>query len=277
MWKRTTALLGVGIASALAVAAASAQSPYSTDHIGFDLRNPLTAKRVHVNRTANGKESSSEFLEFVARDSEGRLRIEKRGTVKGPAGSTEEVMLNTREGETFNVSREMLGTVVLVFDWPGEKLISIQPGMRIARVTELRAQLSRPSPDRPFSYYYAAMLRRETIPNLSAEDLGYKEIEGFQARGIRITNLGTEKDGAWGGKPIRSDEMWLSDDLAAMVLRIHKDLKNGTEDREVLTNIKREEPEAALFEIPPGYTVNPTPGEMPFQKLENGKTVNRKN
>ena len=43
------------------------------------------------------------------------------------------------------------------------------------------------------------------------------------------------------------------------------------EDIITLTNIKREEPAHSLFEIPPGYKIDPTPDEMPFQMAEDGR------
>ncbi len=82
---------------------------------------------------------------------------------------------------------------------------------------------------------------------------------------MRLTNLGTESDGEWNGKPVRITETWASDDLAATLLEIRSDPRKQMEDITILTNIKREEPAHSLFEIPPGYKINPTPDEMPFR------------
>jgi hypothetical protein len=84
---------------------------------------------------------------------------------------------------------------------------------------------------------------------------------------VHLTNLGTESDGDWNGKPVRITETWASDDLAATILEILSDPRKQTEAIVTLTktNIKREEPAHSLFEIPPGYKIDPTPDEMPFQ------------
>lgn len=270
----TKTLAQIGILSALAVSAAGAQTvepPTTTKscggfgYIGGELHNPFTAERVHesVTHTADGKEKTTEFIEFVARDNEGRIRFEKNSS-GGSARGNEEETLHTRDGETFSVTREELGIVVLIMDCPRQRVISVQPGMRIARIRQRPVSSKAGSQERPFSFGFTSMLRGRTLPDVAVEDLGYKELGGIKARGIRITTLGKDEDGEWKGKPIHSDEMWLSDSLAAMVLRTYKDFKKGVEGTESLVNIKRDEPEASLFEIPPGYKVDPTPGEMPF-------------
>jgi hypothetical protein len=104
-------------------------------------------------------------------------------------------------------------------------------------------------------------------PNITIEQLGTREIQGISARGVMTTTLGTEEDGDWNGKPIRETELWISDDLAAQMRRIVRDLRAGSQDISELMAIKREEPDPALFEIPQGYVINPViPGGLPTMK-----------
>lgn len=156
-----------------------------------------------------------------------------------------------------------MGISILIYDCPGSEMIQIQPGMRIAHVTKLPPPTKPNRPPPPYSIRVTNLLSGKPRPDISVEDLGYREIEGISARGVRLTHLGTE--GEWNGKPVRITETWASDDLAETILEILTDPREQMEDVTTLTNIKREEPDHSLFEIPPGYKVNPSPDEMPFQ------------
>jgi hypothetical protein len=48
------------------------------------------------------------------------------------------------------------------------------------------------------------------------------------------------------------DEFWFSDELQMNVLEQHTDGRGGLQTLAILS-IKREEPDAALFEVPAGY------------------------
>jgi hypothetical protein len=78
-----------------------------------------------------------------------------------------------------------------------------------------------------------------------------------------VTTLATENDGGWKGMPTLVDEYWVSDGLGVTMLEIHTTLRNKNESRSILTQIKRQEPDAALFEIPPDYKINPPPEKKP--------------
>lgn len=54
-------------------------------------------------------------------------------------------------------------------------------------------------------------------------------------------------------------ETWISDDLSEIVLQVLTNVRAKIETRITLTDIKREEPVASLFEIPAGYKVDPLP------------------
>jgi hypothetical protein len=212
------------------------------------------------------------MVEFVARDGDGRIRFEKHGGFR-PAGDEEKVIMHTRDGGQIETTPEALGISILIFDCPDSMTIQIQPGMQIARVTKGVPAAGPNGPPRPYSTRVTNLLSGKPRPDISVEDLGYREIEGISARGVRLTELGTESDGDWKGKPVRITETWASDDLAVTILEIHSDPRKQMEDTMALTNIKREEPVHSLFEIPPGYKINPTPDEMPYQTAHASPTA----
>jgi hypothetical protein len=273
------ALRRAAFAMLLAAAASHAQNPNpapppdqrsrqcaETSGVGGQTANPFTAKRVTKGTSSypDGTQKPHEWIEPVARDSEGRIRFERQG-FPDHERSQEKVVLTKRDGGTIETTRETLGIVILIFDCRDSMEIQIQPGMQIARVTR-GVPLALPNgSNRPFSSRITSLLSGKPQPSVSVEDLGSRVIEGLSARGVRLTSLGTESDGDWKGKPVRITETWASDDLAATILEIHTDPKTHMEETTTLTDIKREEPDHSLFEIPPGYKVNPMPDEMPYR------------
>jgi hypothetical protein len=277
-------LLRAALAMLLAAATSNAQTPSPTpapeqrpprcgiiNYVGTQTSNPFTAKHTMKATTIlpDGSQKLLEMVEFVARDSDGRIRFEKHGGLR-PPGDKEKVILHTRDGGQIETTPEALGISILIFDCRDSMMIQVQPGMQIARVTKGVPAAQPKGPPRPYSIRVTNLLSGKPRPDISVEDLGYREIEGISARGVRLTNLGTESDGESNGKPVRITETWASDDLAATILEIRTDPRTQAVDITTLTNIKREEPVHSLFEIPPGYKINPTPDEMPFQMAEDG-------
>src|ERR1051325_4898195 len=100
--------------------------------------------------------------------------------------------------------------------------------------------------------------RKENNEQIKNEDLGTQTIEGVAAQGKRETvtipagQIGNEK-------PIEIvTETWFSPELHTMVLRKHSDPRMGDSTYR-LTEIKRNEPDAALFQPPPGTKVSVEP------------------
>jgi hypothetical protein len=93
------------------------------------------------------------------------------------------------------------------------------------------------------------------------EDLGQQTIEGVSASGTRTTT--TIPAGAVGNEqPITIvSEQWFSPDLRVLVLTRHSDPRVG-ETTYRLTNISRAEPDRALFQAPPDYTLKEPPPMM---------------
>jgi hypothetical protein len=86
------------------------------------------------------------------------------------------------------------------------------------------------------------------------EPLGSRRIEGVETTGRRIT-LVLPSGYRGNAKPIEMiDERWESEELQLLVQSWHSDTRSTIEYR--LSNIRRTEPPANLFEMPPGYTVD---------------------
>jgi hypothetical protein len=88
----------------------------------------------------------------------------------------------------------------------------------------------------------------------ATESLGTQEIEGLTVEGRRTTV--TVAIGAQGNdKPlVFVNETWFSPQLRVAVFSKDTDPRSG-ENTTKLTKINLSEPDAALFEIPPGYTI----------------------
>ncbi len=90
--------------------------------------------------------------------------------------------------------------------------------------------------------------------NSNTESLGKQTIEGVEAEGKRITT--TMPAGAIGNeRPIEMvTETWYSPELQTTIMSKRSDPRTG-ETTFRLTNIRRAEPEASLFQVPSDYTI----------------------
>lgn len=204
--------------------------------------NPFIAERVA--RTGN---QSFHENDRVARDGAGRIYIEQHDLPWqfysfSPHHDTSTIWA--------------LGTAS-VFDCFGGKSIYLVPGSRTADIKQSPANVPEfRQSNHPYSYILTLLLIAKTGSSVSVEDLGSKQIERLQARGIKITWLGTDRDGYWNRRPIRFTEVWRSDELGATLLMVSSDLRKNIESRSALINIKRVEPDASLFEVPSDYKIN---------------------
>jgi hypothetical protein len=223
--------------------------------VGVERGKPFVAQRTvtSVGRSADGTSKAVQWIELISRDSAGRIRFEQREAFK-PQKGLYSIVMSTHEIERVMIPGDASGSLVTIFDCFNGKSIVLQPGPQIARVMQTCNTLpSFQQSGQPYSRLIGGLLSGKASPNVSVEDLGYKEIEGIMAHGIRSTILGTDKDARWNGRPMRISESWMSDDLATTLLYVHSDLRKQAEGRSSLMNIRRVEPESALFEIPPDY------------------------
>ena len=97
------------------------------------------------------------------------------------------------------------------------------------------------------------------------EQLGQQTINGVLATGTRTTQ--TIPAGTIGNEqPIEVvSEQWYSNQLQTVVMTKHSDPRMGTTVYQ-LSNIQREEPSPALFQVPPDYTVQDAPAPLFIQQ-----------
>jgi hypothetical protein len=265
---KAAALTAIILLCGSAARAQTAKRCIAMNFIGADSNNPFTAERVTTSTmpTPSGAPKMMVLRELIARDSQGRLRFERRGVAQPPS-DRKTVALETRDGKPFEVTREEFGMHSLIFDCASGISINMQPGLRIASVTQDKNQAPAAQPKRSYSAPYIPGPGVKIPPNMVIEQLGTREIQGIPARGVKTATLGTEADADWIGQPIGELELWVSDGLAAHMVRIDKDLRAGSETKSELVAIKREEPDPVLFEIPKDYEVNPAiPGGLPIIK-----------
>jgi hypothetical protein len=180
---------------------------------------PFTATVVINNE--DGSRSSQYSVIEIARDSAGRIRNERHKFVPG----------------TFR------GTPPTLF------VHTYDPATRISHVYD------------PVTMTYrdqVVLPPRKSIDQKDGkeEDLGSTTINGTQARGTRVTRtIPARVSGT--GKPVNMvDEFWFSEELQMNVMEQHTDGRGGLQTLAILS-IKREEPDASLFEVPAGYKRDP--------------------
>ena len=179
----------------------------------------------------DGSTDTKRTVNLVGRDSRGRIHNERRRLMpKGVHGLP--MLLD-----------------VHLFD-PQTRLNTFyDPLTRIAR----QRVLPEPSPSA------APTASVQSNPLVKLEDLGQASVNGFDAKGTRRTFTVPAKLSGTGAPVEVVDEYWYSDDLHMNLMVRRTDPRTGTQTVN-LTNIVREEPAAAFFEVPEGYkTVDMTP------------------
>jgi|SRR5215831_4326823 len=193
---------------------------------------------------------------FVARDSQGRTRREtdlhRIGTMQVDSPKT--VFINDPTTHTQYIFTPGGGEATKIIrsegNWKEEPQIIDLRGARERSMKEKvivnvqRAREGQPS--------------KESAEQVKHEDLGTQTIEGVSAQGKRETvtipagEIGNER-------PIEIvTETWFSPDLHTMVLRKHSDPRLGDSTYR-LTDIKRNEPDASLFQPPAGAKLRSEP------------------
>jgi hypothetical protein len=264
--------------SLLLVAASSAKAQCGRNTLGYGdvgivANNPFHAEMV-VTRSGPPELPSvplqSPLVQrplSVARDTQGRVRIERVGGEfqhdNGPeAGS--KVQEHT----------------ITICDPVAETLTRINTVNSTATIIHSRPSAPRSSdlqPATPRSFCSSRLPSDRARLHLQVEDLGTQTIEGVEARGERITlpMLGaTSGEESPNGES--TSELWCSDSLSALVLRISGNTKTGVKSTIAMQKIERTEPDPALFQIPPDYAItesvaeprdhrtpNPAPNEQP--------------
>lgn len=205
---------------------------------------------------ADGNRIVNKTSSFVARDSQGRTRREtdlhRIGTMQVDSPKT--VFINDPTKHTqyiFTPGGEATKVVRSEGNWKESPQIIDLRGSSGERHVNEKVIVKVAGP-------HDAQQRKENNEQIKREDLGTQTIEGVSAQGKRETvtipagEIGNER-------PIEIvTETWFSPELRTMVLRKHSDPRLGDSTYR-LTDIKRNEPDAALFQPPAGAKVNVEP------------------
>ncbi len=218
--------------------------PHGPGPIGMEMRSgkvvigaPYSADvNTSVTQTlADGNTINRVTTGHVARDSQGRTYFQQN--ISGGPWA--------QNGTT---------TVTFISDPVAEYTYVLNPNTKIAMRREFKPHTGEGRSHSPNGAAADAKGRVET-------DLGQQSINGLTATGKSITR--TVPAGAIGNaQPIvEKSEVWTSPDLQIVVLSKRSDPRFG-QSVYTLNNIQRNEPNAALFQVPSGYTVQdaPAPG-----------------
>jgi hypothetical protein len=194
-------------------------APYSAQAVTEHAQTLANGNTIHTTTTAN-----------FYRDSQGRTRREQEIGAFGPWA-------------TQGTPRK----VIAITDPVSGLIHTLNPDTQVAREMPFRAHTgawrsAETAPQRPQN------------PNIKTESLGTQIIGGVTAEGTRITR--TIPAGQIGNQAplVIVTERWYSPELQTDVMRKQVNPEFG-ETTFQLTNIVREEPDAALFQVPPNYTI----------------------
>lgn len=219
-----------------------------------------TATTENTQVLADGNRIVNKTSLFVARDSQGRTRREtdlhRIGTMQVDSPKT--VFINDPTAHTqyiFTPGGEATKVIRSNSTWKeGPQILDLRNGKGERHVNEKVMEQVIVKVGGP----HDPQQRKENNEQIKHEDLGTQTIEGVSAQGKRETvtipagEIGNER-------PIEIvTETWFSPELHTMVLRKHSDPRLGDSTYR-LTDIKRNEPDAALFQPPPGTKVSVEP------------------
>jgi len=169
----------------------------------------------------DGSSQVRRTINLIARDSEGRTHNEVRRLMP----------------EYFHGSPQLMS--VRLFDPLTRLRTDLDPALHVARRQVV--------PKKP---------REAVAPNpaLRIEDLGTTTMNGLEAKGTRRTTTIPAKASGTGAPVEIADEFWYSEELHLNLLVRHTDPRVGVETVGV-SNLKREEPPASMFQVPAGYQI----------------------
>ena len=219
---------------------------------------PYTANAVEesTQTLADGNRIVRKSSDFVARDSQGRTRRESSPGRIGSmeTGAPKMIFINdpTTHTQYFLTAGNVAKVVKNEATWSsGPTIIDLENGEANKRIADKKVAIAR-------RQGVEGKNIEDSEKQVRVENLGTQTIEGLSAEGRRETT--TIAAGQIGNeRPIEIvTETWTSPDLHTVVLRKHTDPRAG-ETVFRLTNITRNEPDAALFQPPPNAKIKVEP------------------
>lgn len=219
---------------------------------GFGMRQPVT----NAPYTATFTSTSTEKLQdgtvlthsstrTAERDSLGRTREEVTMPARGGDGKTR--------------------TMIVIIDPVARTVTQLRPDQKVAVVHALPQSPQGaagghrgPGGPPPTDGQAGGPKGRHEDKNVVTEDLGSKTIDGVLATGKRITR--TIPAGQMGNATaiVSTHEEWFANDLKIELSRNDVDPFRGTHTTSV-SSLSKAEPDASLFTVPSGYTVQQAP------------------
>jgi hypothetical protein len=207
---------------------------------------PYSATRTvkTVQTLANGNTITHVTTINVARDSSGRVYTQAQETLPaGANGQSREVVHSSIFDPVAHTTTSWHADskVAVVFHHPDRSSAANSSALTpdAAHAEPVDAQSPRPEP-------FASDAQRV--------ELGTKTIQGDSATGTRLTHV-IPAGRLGNSQPITvTSETWRSADLGIVLSSTHTDPRRGTTTEEV-TDLKQGEPDASLFKVPEGYTV----------------------
>jgi len=216
--------------------------PFSADTVTETSRT--LADGNHINQVTRGS---------VYRDSEGRTRHEFARDIPGQ-----------EDARSVSIT-DPVQQLLISFTTFGERVATVRPMHRASSAASTSTSTSSTATSTPATAASASTITAPANARSSntatdrsqrhvREDLGTREIEGFVVRGTRTTTT-TEAGAIGNDQPIVSvTESWYSEELRQKLLSETDDPQYGHRTTR-LVNIQRTEPDPALFQVPPDYSV----------------------
>jgi hypothetical protein len=187
---------------------------------------PYSAIARTVTRSPDGSHVDRSETETIYRDDQGRTRREINN-------GRNISILDPAAGVAFNLNTETRTAM-----------------KRVLQPAAYAAQAKVPSQ----SLLELATAQAKSRPNMTVDDLGTQVVNGVSAQGVRTTT--TIPAGTFGNdRDLKTIvDRWVSTDLHVLVKSITTDSRSGPTTYE-FTNIIVGAPDAALFQVPAGYTI----------------------
>jgi hypothetical protein len=145
---------------------------------------------------------------------------------------------------------------------PGGAVAVSPMGAAVAMPTAANPAVTKLNPTEPAPASHAAFSAASPTAaghtNAKTEELGSKYIEGLTVTGVRTTRVNSWVVGGNSKTFTSTTEAWTSPELGIIVQSENTD-SMGTRSVTKLVNLTRTEPDAALFQVPSGYTIKDNP------------------
>jgi hypothetical protein len=196
---------------------------------------PFQAKKVMTKvTTGNDDANRTEVMKsHVFRDTKGRVRIERfyDGTEDPPESVPKQIIIQDNCGAS----------------------VSLLPSQQTAKIQKMPIHLK--GSDQPNCKEFDPNQLPQPGAKGKFELLGHKMLDGVEIMGWRTTYYSSVEAMSSGAPPVEITERWCSTTLDAEMDGFSLSQNPKMEIRTVVSDLKRIEPDSALFEIPEGYKI----------------------